>query len=171
MRREAKAPAVTRSVAVGQSHEGSENIHSDGRTLMAASTPVRRPAMAIRRRDHARFRTSRQFSTSFNDVSSVFDVNNLDTKRDLFLRQLSTTGATAASILYIQVSGNPAFDDHQVDRRSGVQSDEYVPPSPHEVGRCYRLGPGSDQIRVLTHPAPVEVSSGRSGAPQPCPPP
>ncbi len=168
MRREAKAPPVTRRVAVGQSQLGREKVHSVGRTLMAASRPVSRPAIAIRRRDHARFRTSRQFSTSLNYVTRVFDMNKLDAKRHLFFCQLSTTGATAASILNVQVSGDAVFDDHQVDGGAGVQGDEDVPTPLHEVGPGNRLGPCSNQICVLTHPAPEAVSTDRSGAPPSC---
>jgi hypothetical protein len=171
MRREAKAPAVTSRTEEGQSHAGRAIVHSDGRTLIAASRPVSSPARAIRRNDHALFRTNCQFSTGFNHVSSVFDMNKLHTKRNLFLRQLSTTGSTASSILYIQVSRDTAFDDHHVDRRSGVQGNKDVPPSLHEVGRCCCFGPGSNHICVFTHPAPEAVSTGRSAAPQLYPPP
>lgn len=169
MRREAKAPAVISSVAVGQTHAGRTKVHSEGRTLIAASTPVSSPARAISRTDHAFLRTCRQFSTGFNHISSVFDMNKLDTKGDLFFCQLSTTGTTASSILYIQVSCDALLDDHQVDRRSGVQGDKDIPSALHEVGRSYALGPRSNEVGVFTHPAPAEAWSDRSAAPQSSP--
>ena len=169
MMREASAPPVTTRVATGQSQAGSERMSSTGTTPIAACRPENSPASKIRRTDHAFKRTSRQLSISLIRTVDHFPrshyMDHFDTEGNLPLVHLSTTWLVGASILHIKEADLVFLDHDEVDGGTGAAGSKDEPAICKKMGGCNVFRPCSLLV-CISHPAPEEVSTDRSGAPQ-----